>query len=40
LKMVAKRRTLLNYLKKISEKRHKILIEKVGLKGKKAKSKK
>lgn len=40
LKMVAKRRTLLNYLKKISEKRHKILIEKVGLKAKKVKSKK
>jgi len=35
LKMVAKRRTLLNYLKKISEKRHKILIGKVGLKAKK-----
>ncbi len=35
LKMVAKRRTLLAYLKKISEKRYENLSKKVGLKSKK-----
>jgi small subunit ribosomal protein S15 len=36
LKMVSKRRTLLNYLKKTSEKRYKNAIQKIGLKAKKS----
>ncbi len=36
LKMVSKRRTLLNYLKKTSEKRYKNTIQKIGLKSKKS----
>lgn len=35
LKMVAKRKTLLNYLKKKSEKRHEKLMKKIGLQAKK-----
>lgn len=35
LKMVAKRRTLLNYLKKENEKRYESAVKKIGLKAKK-----